>query len=108
MSVLLGSIAVAAVLAADTAPDAPWVQLFQYGGAVTVLTLGVLGFMREWWVAGAVYRRRLDELKLKDAEIERLRTYIEERAIPAIERANFVLEHDDRDPPPRRGTGTRR
>lgn len=37
------------------------IELFSQAGALAVLTVGVVGFMREWWVPGAAHRRLRQE-----------------------------------------------
>lgn len=48
---------------AQTQTDAPaWLQVILTTGAIGCLTIFLFGFYKEWWVTGAVYRRRVAEV----------------------------------------------
>lgn len=77
--VLLG-IALAADVSTGGDPSFSWIER---GGIIGALFLGIVGFMREWWVPGTTYRR-------VEAERARLAALVEQ-VIPLMTRVGDKL-----------------
>jgi hypothetical protein len=72
------------VILAQAAGTDPLVNLLSTGGAVTILALAVVAFLRGWIRRGADYDQIL-------AENRRLQQVFEERVLPALMRSNELL-----------------
>lgn len=60
-------------------PQSPWEWVIGGGAGLTgALTLFLYGFRAEWWVTGAIYRRRVDEFHAEQVARDRDRTDFEQ------------------------------
>ena len=69
----------------------PWVEFLSRGGAVAILALVAVGFVKEWWVSGSAHRRlRHERDELFDLAL--CGTSGLERAVRTAKRATLAEE----------------